>query len=135
MLLLKDTPALINEDSNSNSATKAMEWGDYYMNEEDYAMQVGMGAGFRVRSFFLFSLFFLHFVGLMEGNGLRYVLILCRRTVQSPRVTPTLSTREGETRRRRGKQRARIPRTTQNLEAPRRRRRRETHPLKTVSIL
>ena len=58
MLLLKDTPALINEDSNSNSATKAMEWGDYYMNEEDYAMQVGMGAGFRVRSFFLFSPFF-----------------------------------------------------------------------------
>jgi len=34
-----DAPALINEDSNSNSATKAMEWGDYYMNEEDYAMQ------------------------------------------------------------------------------------------------
>ena len=29
-----------------------MEWGDYYMNEEDYAMQVG--AGFRVRSFFSF---------------------------------------------------------------------------------
>jgi len=42
-----DAPALINEDSNSNSATKAMEWGDYYMNEDDYAMQVGMGAGYR----------------------------------------------------------------------------------------
>ena len=58
MLLPQDTPALINEDSNSNSATKAMEWGDYYMNEEDYAMQVGMGAGFRVRSFFVFFFFF-----------------------------------------------------------------------------
>merc|ERR1719266_2203271 len=29
-----DTPALINEDSNSNSATKAMEWGDYAMQED-----------------------------------------------------------------------------------------------------
>ena len=38
-----------------------MEWGDYYMNEEDYAMQVGMGAGFRVRSFFLFFSFFVAF--------------------------------------------------------------------------
>ena len=114
-----------------------MEWGDYYMNEEDYAMQVGMGAGFRVRSFFFVFFFLLLFVGLVGGKGLmKYVVNFCNRTVQSLRVTPTLNTREGGTRRRgRGKQRARIRRTTQNLEAPRRRKRPGTHPPKTVSIL
>ena len=60
ILFIQDAPALINEDSNSNSATKAMEWGDYYMNEDDYAMQVGMGAGYRVGRFFCF--FFLLFL-------------------------------------------------------------------------
>jgi len=35
-----ENPTLINEDSNSNlSVPKGVEWGDYYMNEEDYAMQ------------------------------------------------------------------------------------------------
>ena len=57
ILFIQDAPALINEDSNSNSATKAMEWGDYYMNEDDYAMQVGMGAGYRVGRFFCFFFF------------------------------------------------------------------------------
>jgi len=33
-------PALVSEDSNSNlSGAKAVEWGDFYMNEEDYALQ------------------------------------------------------------------------------------------------
>ena len=73
VLLLQDTPALINEDSNSNSASKAMEWGDYYMNEEDYAMQVG--AGFRVRSFFFFSfLLLLQDSQAEEGGGFIYGL-------------------------------------------------------------
>merc|ERR1719225_2046559 len=65
------------------------------MNEDDYAMQVGMGAGYR-------------------------------RTVRSLRVTLTLSTREGETRRRKGRLRARTHLTTQNLEDLRRRRKPET---------
>jgi zinc finger protein ubi-d4 len=33
-------PVLISEDSNSNmSAPKGVEWGDFYMNEDDYALQ------------------------------------------------------------------------------------------------
>ena len=37
MVLVQDNPALVNEDSNSNSAP-VMSWGDY-MTEEDYALQ------------------------------------------------------------------------------------------------
>ena len=110
-----------------------MEWGDYYMNEDDYAMQVGMGAGYRVGRFFCFFLF--AFSEDIWGTKLvKHVVILYRRTVRSLRVILTLSTREGETRRRKGRLRARTHLTTQNLEDLRRRRKPETRRPMTVSF-